>query len=158
MESFCANAIQQAMLAFERNDPGSWCTPLVDALESLREGSSIKWCVEVISRRFASCATDEDIETLLDLDRLVDSDQSPAELVWKARGVWEAKEERTDLQTATSKLYEAVAAYVSGDRQRYKRGTALTVSEIAVSGITTMADERAQYVLEAFKTQCEQLQ
>lgn len=157
MESLCANAIQRAILALERSDPGSWCTPLVDALESLREGSSTEWCVEVISRVLAPCATDEDAETLVHLHRLVDSRSCAAEIRGKIRDIWYARQERTGLQTATSKLYEAVAAYVSGDTQRYKRGVALTVSEIAVAGTTTATDERVQQVLETFNRQCEQL-
>lgn len=158
MESLCANAMQRALLALERNDSESWCTPLVDALESLREGSSTQWCVDVISRVLAPCATEEDAETLADLQRLVNFQPRAAELRRKTRDIWYARKERTDLQTATSKLYEGVAAYVSGDRQRYKRGIALTVSEIAVAGITTMGDERVRHALEAFKRRCEQLQ
>lgn len=158
MESLCANAMQRALLALERNDSESWCTPCVDALESLREGSSTVWCVDVIFRVLAPFATDEDAETLVDLKGLVDSQPSATELRRKTREIWYAREERTDLQTATSKLYEAVAAYVSGDRQRYKRGIALTVSEIVVAGITTMGDERVGHALEAFERRCEQLQ
>jgi hypothetical protein len=158
MDSLCANAMQRALLALERNDSESWCAPLVEALESLCEGSSTEWCVDVICRVLAPCATDEDAETLVDLQRLVDSHPSAAELRRKTRDIWYARKERTALQTATSKLYEAVAAYESGDRRRYKRGIAVTVSEIVVAGITTAGDERVRHALEAFKRLCEQLQ
>lgn len=157
-ELLCANAMQRALLALERNDSGPRCMPLVEALESLRDGGSTDWCVDVIFGVLTPRATDEDAESLIDLQRLVDSPPNAEELHRRTLDIWHARKERTDLQTATSKLYEAVAAHLNGDRHRYMRGIAFTVSEIVVAGITTTTDERVRNVMEAFKYRCEQLQ
>ena len=154
-ESPCAAAIQQALLAFERKEQ-VWCMPFVDALESQCEGSAIKWCVESIVQTVARDATGDDARTVVELNHLLDQTGTAAELIERSRDIWYSRQVRGDLQTATAKAYEAVAAYRNRDMQRYKRAIAFTVSEIVLAGIKSATGDRMVAVIEAFTRTCAQ--
>ena len=156
-ESLCTNAIHQALLALERNDAQSWCCPLVDVLESLRVGSSIDWCVEVIAQTLGREVTANDARPLMELRRLVDQKSSRIELLQRGHDIWYSKDLRTAFQTATAKTYEAAAAFFNGNDRHYKRGIAYTVSGIALAGMTSSSDQLVHRVLEIFKCRCDQL-
>jgi hypothetical protein len=158
IESRCSRAIREAVLAFERHDPGSWCRPLVDALESLGAGRSIDWCVDVLKQTCGRDAPVEDRGTLEELRPLVDRNSSGSVIHQKSREIWYRTDARSDFQTATSKAYEAVAAYLNGDVERYKRGIAFIISEIALGPLTSSSDQRMQNVLGMFNCRCEQLE
>jgi hypothetical protein len=157
-ESLCNKAIHEAILAFDRNAPGSWCSPLVEAIELLRAGSCVGWCVDVLAKTLGSDERTEDARTLLELRRLAEQKSSATGLQQKSRDIWYSGELRRPFQTATSKVYEAVAAYLAGDIQHYKRGIAFTISDIALAGMTSSSDHRMQQLLELFKSRCEQLE
>lgn len=151
MKNVCCDAVQEAMLNLEGCASASWSSPLVDALESLRVGSALQWCID---SAFAVLGSEVAAETITTLRRLKSESIPAVELVQIGRDLWYSRPERTAAETVAAKIYEAAAALESGDFQKYKRGVALLVSEVLASGATSISDPTIRKAIELFSDRC----
>lgn len=162
MVTDCATAIQDALLALDRQDSMSWCVPLVDVLESHCAGSSVGWCAGVLRETSTGSHDASEIDVrccwITELQSLVRSGADAIDVERRSRAIWYHGHERDHVQTAIAKAYEAVAAYLNGDVAHYRRGIALTISHVALAGVESSTDKSVQRAIELFRRLCERLQ
>jgi hypothetical protein len=118
------------MLAFERKDPW-WPLPVINDLESMNTGNALSWACAFIASQLPECdnrdANRKRAAWLAEIRTLPQTRPSVEELYKRSREVWYDGGTRDRIQTAISRLYEAVVGLIDGNHRGYCRAVAMAI-------------------------------